>query len=63
MILWCVLLFFYFLPTLQALSKDHLDIGSIAIVNILFGWTVIGWFVSLVWACSGNTRRNHDRTS
>jgi hypothetical protein len=49
----------YLLPTFQAKSKGHLDIGSIAVINIFFGWTVIGWFVALIWACSGNTQSNH----
>jgi hypothetical protein len=40
----------YFLPTL--IGRHKADAGGIFIVNLLFGWTVIGWLVALVWACS-----------
>jgi len=40
----------YFLPTI--LGRDKRDVMGIFIVNLLFGWTVIGWFVALIWACS-----------
>jgi hypothetical protein len=41
----------YFLPTI--IGRHHADSVGIFIVNLLFGWTVIGWFVALIWACSG----------
>src|SRR5260370_5723670 len=40
----------YFLPTI--IGRHSHDSVSIFIVNLLFGWTVIGWFVALIWACS-----------
>lgn len=40
----------YFLPTIFA--RDKHDVMAIFIVNLLFGWTIIGWFVALIWACS-----------
>ena len=27
------------------------NLGSIAIVNGLLGWTFVGWVVALAWAC------------
>ena len=41
----------YFLPTILARHKE--DFMGIFLVNLLAGWTVIGWFVALIWACSG----------
>ena len=41
----------YFLPTLMA--RDKPDVLGVFLVNLLLGWTVIGWFVALVWACAG----------
>jgi len=41
-------LFFYFLPTLIAVSGNHRQWGTISIINIFFGWTLIGGVVSLV---------------
>lgn len=40
----------YFLPTF--IGRHKTDAMGIFIVNLLFGWTVIGWFVALVWACA-----------
>jgi hypothetical protein len=34
--------------------------GAIFIVNLVFGWTVIGWFGSLVWALAGRSRREDE---
>jgi Superinfection immunity protein len=38
----------YFLPTL--IARDKPDLLAIFLVNLLLGWTVIGWFVALIWA-------------
>jgi hypothetical protein len=40
----------YFLPTILGRHKG--DALGIFLVNLLFGWTVIGWFVALIWACA-----------
>jgi hypothetical protein len=40
----------YFLPAIIAHNKR--DSSKILIVNLLFGWTVIGWCIALVWACT-----------
>jgi hypothetical protein len=40
----------YFLPTL--VGRHSPDSVGVFIVNLLFGWTVIGWFIALIWACS-----------
>jgi hypothetical protein len=40
-----------FLPTLVAKSRNHPNTLAIFLVNLFFGWTFIGWVVSLVWAC------------
>ncbi len=41
----------YFLSTI--IGRHNSDSVGIFIVNLLFGWTVIGWFIALIWACSG----------
>ena len=38
----------YFLPTL--IARDKPDLLAIFLLNLLLGWTVIGWFVALIWA-------------
>ena len=41
-----------FLPTLIAKSRNHPNTLPIFLVNLFFGWTFIGWVISLVWACT-----------
>ena len=40
----------YFLPTLIAFLKDHKNKLAIFLLNLLLGWTALGWVGSLVWA-------------
>ena len=41
---------FYFLPTILAFARDKRDATAILVLNILLGWTVIGWVIALIWA-------------
>ena len=41
---------FYFLPTLIAFLRQHKNKLAIFLLNLLLGWTVLGWAVSLVWS-------------
>lgn len=45
-------LFFYFLPTFVAAQRSHHNVLGVFLVNFLFGWSVIGWIIALVWAFS-----------
>jgi len=40
----------YLLPTLIAFSRGHRNRWVIFIVNIVFGATILGWLIALVWA-------------
>lgn len=40
----------YFAPTIVAIASDHKNTASISVVNVLLGWTLIGWVVALAWA-------------
>jgi hypothetical protein len=44
----------YFLPTIIGHNKR--DVLGIFIVNLLFGWTFIGWIIAMVWACSAEVQ-------
>lgn len=44
------LLLFYFAPTLEARRVRHANIWSIFVVNLLLGWTLVGWVVAAAWA-------------
>jgi len=50
-ILLVVLIFtIYFLPTLIAFLRQHKNKLAIFLLNLLLGWTVLGWVGSLVWS-------------
>jgi hypothetical protein len=34
---------FYFLPTILAGGRHHHKTGAIFIINLLLGWTLVGW--------------------
>ncbi len=42
----------YFCPAIVAFSRDHPNCISIVVVDVLLGWTLIGWVASLAWAYS-----------
>jgi hypothetical protein len=50
----------YFLPFIVALLRSH-NPGGVFVVNLLLGWTLIGWAVALVMACGWNGRRRRIR--
>jgi hypothetical protein len=43
----------YFLPAVIALCRGHRSLGTILLVNLLSGWTGLGWLVCIVWAFRG----------
>jgi hypothetical protein len=48
-----LILFFigvYMMPTMVARRNNHLNTAAICALNILLGWTFLGWVVALVWA-------------
>jgi hypothetical protein len=45
-----VLVIFYFVPTVVASSLKHPNEEAIGVVNLLLGWTIIGWIACLIWA-------------
>lgn len=47
----------YLGPSLIAYNRKHPAKGSIIAINILLGWTGIGWLVSFIWSL-GSTRHN-----
>ena len=40
----------YFIPTIVAYSNKKQNTGAICALNLLLGWTFVGWVVALVWA-------------
>lgn len=53
----------YFLPSILAYRKQHINKIAILILNIFLGWTLIGWVGSLVWAVSTNEENRDNNIS
>ncbi|WP_152545509.1 superinfection immunity protein [Pseudomonas chlororaphis] len=51
----------YFLPTFVASNRKHVNGTSIFLVNLLLGWTFLGWVVALVWASSANIEKPSEK--
>jgi Superinfection immunity protein len=47
-----MLAFAYFIPALNAWSRNHHNSGAILVLNLLLGWTVLGWVAALVWSAT-----------
>ena len=45
-----VIIVLYMAPTIVAGGNHHHNTGAICALNILLGWTGIGWIAALVWA-------------
>ncbi|MDD5339450.1 MAG: superinfection immunity protein, partial [Dehalococcoidales bacterium] len=48
--LWLLGIVLYFLPTIIALARHHINSLAIFVVNFLTGWSFIGWVIALVWS-------------
>ena len=45
----------YFLPAIIGFARSKRDAGAILVLNLLLGWTAIGWVIALVWALKQDT--------
>lgn len=45
-----VLALVYFLPSVVAYSRAHKNKVAIFFLNLLAGWTFIGWVAAFVWS-------------
>lgn len=45
-----VLGLFYFLPTIIAILRGKVNTVAIFILNVLVGWTFIGWVIAFIWS-------------
>lgn len=48
----------YLVPTIVALVRKAPNTASIAAINVLLGWSLIGWVVSLAMALRSTTPNN-----
>ena len=52
----------YMLPWAVAVSRGKSNHGAIALVNVLTGWTLIGWIIALVMACQAHQTAHQGQT-
>ena len=47
----------YFIPSIVAFKRDTASRWAIFLVNLFFGWTLLIWIVTLIWACEGRKEK------
>ena len=52
-----VILALYFIPTIIAVSKGLRNAGAIFAMNLLLGWSFIGWVVALIWSLTNDAKQ------
>jgi hypothetical protein len=45
-----LLLAAYFVPAIVARCRHHQNAAAILVLNLLLGWTFLGWIAAMVWA-------------
>ena len=55
-VLLIIALVLYFLPAIVAYRRRHQNESAIIVLNLLLGWTLLGWIAALVWASTQVTR-------
>lgn len=58
LVMFLLILVVYIVPTAIAVYRDCTATVWIALLNVLLGWTILGWAGALGWAIAGRT--NHD---
>lgn len=62
-IIYAVIALIYLLPTLVAWRRKSPNLFTIFLVNLLAGWTVIGWLLPLWWAFKREKFKAHTSDS
>jgi hypothetical protein len=47
---WLIIIGFYFAPALIAWKRDHHNRQAIFWLNLLLGWTLLGWIGAFIWS-------------
>jgi hypothetical protein len=49
---WAIVIVMYFFPTILAGLRHKRNTPAIGMLNFWLGWTLLGWVIALVWACT-----------
>ena len=55
-----LLILAYLLPTFLAFDQGHRRRVLISVLNVLLGWTIIGWFGLLLWSMTRSRRDSQE---
>ena len=58
-IYWLIPTTIYFGPSIIAVCRHHYRARYIILANLLFGWTIVGLFVTFAWSLSSTRRTNN----
>ena len=58
LVLLTIVLALAFLPSIVAFVCRHHNRYAILVLNILLGWTVVGWALALVWSLTAVWRKS-----
>lgn len=62
LLLFVLFLLFYLVPSIVASLREHRQVVAITVLNVLLGWSLIGWAIALVWALTNSAERpRHNR--
>lgn len=57
---WLIIIFIlislYFIPSF--IANKSKDVNKIVLLNLMGGWTAIGWIAALVWAITGASKKD-----
>lgn len=45
-----IILVIYFIPAITGYMAKKKNKQAILVLNLLLGWSIIGWIIALVWA-------------
>lgn len=46
----------YLTPAALAIRRHCLKCGWVVAADVIFGWTIVGWFAAIIWALSCKSR-------
>ena len=55
-VVWLLGMIVYFLPSIIAHRRGVVNRGTVTVLNIFLGWTVIGWIIFLAMAFGATER-------
>lgn len=63
LLIFVLTLIVYFLPTIIANRRYHKNSSAIFVLNLLLGWTGLGWAIAAIWAYTNNRHPSSEKLS